>query len=117
MNRQFPYRIVLVSSVLLLLLTSASCANLPGAIPTEATSTPVAAAAATPTVEISEPTPTAEAAVDDNVVYHDDFTNPATGWTEEKFDNYFVGYHEPEYYHIEITSPNYKTPIFAPEKQ
>jgi len=28
-----------------------------------------------------------------------------------------VGYHEPEYYHIEVTSPNYKTTIFEPQKQ
>ena len=26
-----------------------------------------------------------------------------TGWAEKKFDNYFVGYHEPEYYHVEIS--------------
>jgi hypothetical protein len=51
------------------------------------------------------------------MLYEDNFTNPATSWPEKKFDNYFVGYHEPEYYHIEITSPNYKTAIFAPEKQ
>jgi hypothetical protein len=54
--------------------------------------------------------------IDLGMLYEDNFTNPATGWTEEKFDNYFVGYHEPEFYHIEITSPNYKTSIFAPDK-
>src|SRR6185436_2544224 len=52
-----------------------------------------------------------------DALFQDDFTNPSTSWPEEKFDNYFVGYHEPEYYHIEITSPNYKTAIFAPGKQ
>jgi hypothetical protein len=62
--------------------------------------------------EAPQPSETAQ-----EILYQDDFTNPATGWPEKKFDNYFVGYHEPEYYHIEITSPNYKTPIFAPEKQ
>ena len=50
-------------------------------------------------------------------LYHDDFTNPSTGWPEAKFDNYFIGYHEPEYYHIEIDSPNYRTAIFAPGKK
>jgi hypothetical protein len=49
-------------------------------------------------------------------LYHDDLTNPATGWPVAKFDNYFIGYHEPTYYHIEIDSPNYKTTVFAPEK-
>ena len=40
-----------------------------------------------------EPTPTSAPVSQENVLYHDDFTNPATGWTEEKFDNYFIGYH------------------------
>ena len=115
MKRQFIYRAVMMLSVVLLILTSAGCANLPIA----ATSAPTSAPAASPTVETiaSTPTPEPEPAGDRNVLYEDSFVNPATGWTEEKFDNYFVGYHEPEYYHIEITSPNYKTPIFAPEKQ
>jgi len=51
------------------------------------------------------------------MLYQDDFTNPATNWPEKKFDNYFIGYHEPEYYHVEITSANYKTTVFEPEKQ
>jgi hypothetical protein len=76
-----------------------------------------------PAVEVTETTPiqtetaTPELVVDKNVLYQDDFTNPASGWPEEKFDNYFIGYHEPEYYHIEITSPNYKTSVFEPKKQ
>src|SRR6187455_1525819 len=28
------------------------------------------------------------------ILYHDDFTDPSSGWTEDKFDNYFIGYHE-----------------------
>jgi hypothetical protein len=62
-------------------------------------------------------TPTVVPVSDSNILYQDDFTNPATGWSEDKFDNYFIGYHEPEYYHIEITSPNSKTTVFAPQKQ
>jgi hypothetical protein len=50
-------------------------------------------------------------------LYQDDFTDPSSKWTEDKFDNYFIGYHEPEYYHVEVTSPNYKTTVFAPDKQ
>ena len=42
--------------------------------------------------------------------------HPQTG-LQDKFDNYFIGYHEPEYYHIEVTSPNYKITVFAPGKQ
>ena len=44
------------------------------------------------------------------------FTNPTSGWPEAKFDNYFIGYHEPEYYHVEVVSPNFKTTVFEPEK-
>jgi hypothetical protein len=114
MKRQFMYRAVMLFSALLFILTSAGCGNLPIAATIEPTTIP----AATPTAEsVEESTPTPEPVANENVLYQDDFTNPATGWTEEKFDNYFVGYHEPEYYHIEITSPNYKTAIFAPEKQ
>jgi SH3 domain-containing protein len=55
---------------------------------------------------------------DMGVLYQDDFTNPASGWpVDKKFDNYFLGYHEPEYYHVEISSPNYKTTVFAPNKK
>src|SRR4026207_1196587 len=98
---------------ILAILISAGCAgntNEPISTPSEAPetqSTPVTI----------ENTPTPAPVVDTNLLYHDDFTNPATGWPEEKFDNYFIGYHEPEYYHIEITSPNYKTTMFGPEKQ
>ena len=86
MKRQFLYRAVLLSAVLLLLLTAAGCANQPGAATPEPTSLPEA----TPTVESTEPesTPTAKPTVDEGLLYYDDFTNPATGWTEEKFDNY-----------------------------
>jgi uncharacterized protein YgiM (DUF1202 family) len=51
------------------------------------------------------------------VLYQDNFTNPTSGWPEAKFDNYFVGYHEPEYYHIEIDGPNYRAPVFVPGKK
>jgi hypothetical protein len=51
------------------------------------------------------------------VLYQDTFTDPTTGWTERKFDNYFIGYHEPEYFHVEINGTNYKTTVFEPGKQ
>lgn len=57
-----------------------------------------------------------ETADGDNILYHDDFTDPASGWSEDKFDNFFVGYHEPEFYHVEVDSPNYKTTVFEPSK-
>jgi hypothetical protein len=75
------------------------------------------AAASSPTEASVESTATSQPVTDKNILYQDDFTNPATGWSEDKFDNYFIGYHEPEYYHIEITSPNSKTTVFEPQKQ
>src|SRR6185295_17278637 len=51
------------------------------------------------------------------LIYEDDFTNPATNWPDRKFDNFFIGYHEPEYYHVDVNSANYKTTVFEPQKR
>jgi len=51
------------------------------------------------------------------VLYQDDFTNPSTGWEAVTFDNYFIGYHEPEWYHIEIRSANSKAVVSEPERR
>ena len=103
MSRKSFYRFDWVAPALILVLIISGC--------TSKTAEPSTAVAA-------ESTPDQEHdVVDQNVLYHDDFTNPASGWPEEKFDNYFIGYHEPEYYHVQITSPNYKTTVFKPDKQ
>ncbi len=73
--------------------------------------------AATATADTDEGTPSAAVVSSNNVLYDDNFTNPTSGWPEAKFDNYFIGYHEPEYYHIEIDSPNYRAPVFVPGKK
>jgi hypothetical protein len=117
MKWPFIYRSFVAFSVLLLILTSAGCANLPISATSVPTSIPVASPTSASIEATASPEPVEPVNTDENVLFQDDFTNPATGWLEEKFDNYFVGYHEPEYYHIEITSPNYKIPIFAPNKQ
>ena len=106
--------------ILIVLLTSSGCGMVPSLPPTSnaPTASPAPVASAVPSPESVEPNPTAAPAPSDpNVLFHDDFTNPATGWPEDKFDNYFIGYHEPEYYHIEVTSPNSKTTVFEPQKQ
>ncbi len=42
-----------------------------------------------------------------DVIYQDDFTDSKSGWPESlKFDNYFIGYHEPSYYHVDVHSAN-----------
>ncbi|MGZ9234296.1 MAG: SH3 domain-containing protein [Anaerolineales bacterium] len=88
-------------------------------LPTQPPAASAIAAVSAPTEVSADPTATsAPEATDPNVLYQDDFTNPGTGWTVDQFDNYFVGYHEPEYYHIEISSPNYKAPIIVePQKR
>ena len=76
----------------------------------DSTSMPVSASPSPISVEI---TPTS----DPNVLYQDNFTNKASGWqNDETFDNYFIGYHEPEYYHVEFTNPNFHTVVPVPDK-
>ncbi len=110
--------------------TNAPAAQEPGPTQTPPAS-PAPAASAAPTSEMSGMaemtdatpgvTPTSDQALvpvsGGDLLYQDHFTDPSSGWTEDKFDNYFIGYHEPEYYHVEVTSPNYKTTVFAPGKQ
>src|SRR5260221_9759370 len=115
-NQRTPSTNWILSTLLIVFITvgCAGKANEPTSAPTAAP-----AAASSPTAATTEvaSTPTTAPVVDKNVLYQDEFTNPASGWPEEKFDNYFVGYHEPEYYHVEISSPNYKTTVFEPTKQ
>jgi hypothetical protein len=122
MNHPFSYRASLAMVTLTVILVTAGCGNLPILPNTsnEPTASPAPAATeVVPSPVSGEATPTTapSAPSDPNVLFQDDFTNPATGWSEDKFDNYFVGYHEPEYYHIEVTSPNSKTTVFEPQKQ
>ena len=117
MKHQFFYRLGLILVTLCFILTSTGCAgNVPATV-SEPTSSPAPVASAVPSAVSVETTPTAVPVSDSNILYQDDFTNPATGWPEDKFDNYFIGYHEPEYYHIEVTSPNSKTTVFQPQKK
>jgi hypothetical protein len=51
------------------------------------------------------------------VLYEDDFTDPASGWPNELvFDNYYIGYHEPEYYHVEVRGPHNRAVVVLPEQ-
>ena len=96
--------------------------NPPTSPPAAASSTPEASsptsdAASSPTSPSVESTATSQPVIDSNVLYQDDFTNKATGWEEVTFDNYFIGYHEPEWYHIEIRSANSKAVVSEPERR
>jgi hypothetical protein len=116
MKDQQIYRPIWTVATLIFILTTAGCGNIPSTA-SEPTPSPLPVAEASPTpasVEATkEPVPTSSA----DVLYQDNFTDPATAWPEDKFDNYFIGYHEPEYYHVEINGTNYKTTVFEPGKQ
>ena len=117
MKHQNLYHSTWAMVTLIVILITSGCGGTPG-IANEPTASPAPVASTVPSPVSVEPAPTtASVSSDANVLYQDDFTNPATGWSEDKFDNYFIGYHEPEYYHIEITSPNSKTTVFEPQKQ
>ena len=49
------------------------------------------------------------------VLYQDDFKNSKSGWPDELlFQDYFVGYHEPDFYHVEVHAPNDSAIVTAP---
>ena len=49
------------------------------------------------------------------VLYQDHFTDPKSGWPDELlFQNYYVGYHEPDFYHVEVHVPNDSAIVTAP---
>jgi hypothetical protein len=51
-------------------------------------------------------------------VYEDDFADPASGWPNELvFDNYYIGYHEPEFYHVKVRAANDRAVVTVPEEQ
>jgi hypothetical protein len=50
-----------------------------------------------------------------NVLYQDDFKDPTSGWPDELvFQDYYVGYHEPDFYHVEVHVPNDSAIVTAP---
>ncbi len=112
------YRFGLAIITGIFIITSTGCANTPNItddVLPSATAAPAASEA--PSAATAEATPKEAPVSDTGVLLKDDFTDPSTNWPEDKFDNYFIGYHEPEYYHIELSGPNYKTTVFEPQKR
>src|SRR5215211_1088072 len=112
------YRFSWAITTVLFIVSTAGCANTPSGtdeVEPSPSAAPVATEASNP-VNV-EATPTEVQVSEEGVIYKDDFTDPATNWPEDKFDNYFIGYHEPEYYHVEITGGNARTTVFEPQKQ
>jgi len=120
MKNKFVSRSSWTTILLMVLLNTAGCGNIPATASEPTASVPVASASPVSETPSTENTATAAPEVPvsgSDALFHDDFTDPSTGWPEAKFDNYFVGYHEPEYYHVEITGGNYKTTVFEPKKE
>jgi hypothetical protein len=92
------------------------------------TATLNAAAAATPTHALaatSKPAPATTATVPvqqaavtpKGVIYRDDFTDVKSGWPNSlEFGNYYIGYHEPDRYHVEVHVPNDRAVVAVPKR-
>jgi hypothetical protein len=82
----------------------------PGVTPTEhvhptATAEASAATGATPV----------ETAAEAGILFQDDFTDPGSGWQDNlEFGSYYIGYHEPEYYHVEVHTPHDRALVAIP---
>jgi hypothetical protein len=62
-------------------------------------------------------TPTVQSVLPQGVLYQDEFIDPASGWPNALvFDNYYIGYHEPTYYHVEVRVPKDKAIVTVPKK-
>ncbi len=83
----------------------------PASSPTAESAPATQEPSALPTEPGVEPTAASQPSPDANVLYEDDFTNQASGWPVADFGDYFIGYHEPEYYHVEIKTANAKAPV------
>src|SRR5689334_9789622 len=110
-HRIYRFRLAIIAAIFF--VTATGCSNAPS-IPNDVLPSPTAAASVATQEPTKEPgvatvEATKEAVTEAGVQLKDDFTDPSTNWPEDKFDNYFIGYHEPEYYHIEIIGENYRT--------
>jgi hypothetical protein len=51
------------------------------------------------------------------IIYRDDFTDPKSGWPNSlEFGNYYIGYHEPNHYHVEVHVPNDRAVVAVPKQ-
>jgi len=54
---------------------------------------------------------------DEHVLFEDDFKDTESGWPNTLvFDNYYIGYHEPEWYHVEVHAQNDNALTVLPEQ-
>src|SRR3990172_2079080 len=112
MKHQVIYRSnrAIFIAILLMFAIAGCTGQVPAPTLPPESSPPTWDATSLPTEPGIEPSSTSQPAPDSNVLYQDDFRNPATGWAVAEFGSYFIGYHEPESYHIEIQSPHLPAP-------
>ena len=49
--------------------------------------------------------------------FWDDFTDPKSGWPNNlEFGNYYIGYHEPNHYHVEVHVPHDSAVVAVPKR-
>ncbi len=48
----------------------------------------------------------------EGVLFHDDFTDPSSGWPAGEQGNYTFGYHPQSFYHLEVSASNDRLTIF-----
>src|SRR5262245_27960050 len=105
MKGQIIYRSNWVMSMtLLLIFAMVGCQPSAPTRPPASSSVPESSStpeAPSPTPGNVKSTAAPQPTTDKSALYQDVFTNPSTGWDEAKLGNYFVGYHAPEWYHIE----------------
>jgi formylglycine-generating enzyme required for sulfatase activity len=50
------------------------------------------------------------------ILYQEDFTDPASGWPVETGDTFKIGYHPPDFYHLEVSAPDNSETVFEGEE-
>jgi len=51
-----------------------------------------------------------------DLMFDDNFQDLGSGWEQQEFDNYYLGYHEPEWYHVEVQAQHDSAMVFIPQQ-
>ncbi len=76
------------------------------------------AACGLPVTGTPTPAPTSApvaTALPQGVLYQEDFTDPDSGWPVETGEAYKIGYHPPDFYHLEVSTPDNSETVFEGE--
>jgi len=139
MNSRYRDNLKWIAPLIILVLVATGCSGaataptqtpIPPSPPSESAVTPTSVPAPSPEPAVT-PTPVPDSAqeteasdeddldheVDEYVLFEDDFKDTASGWPDTLvFDNYYIGYHEPEWYHVEVHAQNDDALTVLPEQ-